>query len=1372
MNLATNYSGAGALLTTDDLVFNNTSVINAIATNNLDVGSVTIASTFSGQWSVSGRTLTVENNTGFSDSGITSTHNYGNGITLNGASAVFTVTNGVATINSNSCILTFNGTAGCTYTDGKGLTISGLVLGNSAILTNSSTAVTTVNGSGIPLTLGTSATYTNNYVTYFFCQTSTALHSIGAGSTVNGNASIIFGPNASSISMTFPAFTFTGTGAVFFQPNGARTGWSITLTGAFSATSTTVFHLNLGASASGTIDFSTFGITANELRAGSNGAGGTLTVNFGSGSHSISTFNGTTYNTGTTNNNFQTCSITCSGNWTFGSNHTVTATSATTWTFSGASSVLTIPVMTITATGVALVFNGTTGCTLTDNNGTTFKSLTLGTNAILENNGALYSTFSSSTSPLTFTSGGTLTTTRHIYLVLTTTGNIINIIAGTPAWIQNSASLCYFLCGNNSVEITVPALAATGSAGFYFGNQSYTSTKILLGGNFSCNSLRVVLNGVTATTQFNTQNYSLTCLNLLFGSQNATSSSVRDIYLGSSIINISTAYDGTTYNVGGVNIYMQTSTWTCGGSFTQGSTHVVIPGTSSVTITNTGTFTSANKTFYTIIVNASGKTITLADDLFTNTFTLFAGSLAKAGFYVFQLASSNVWAAAGSGNWNTAANWSLGHVPTSGEDVIFNGSTSNQNATWDISPSVNAIGFMSNYSGTVTMTGQTTTVVADFSDYGTGAKNYGNTLTVTGDGGIFIASTVGAITSTSLSIVCQGTGSIAINKGANFSFVNLDLAYSGKTTTNNSVAALHLVDGVFHLHGGIYANGTNYVYLDATSQTAPLVMDAGSTTSGNSYMVVNVKAAITVNIPQIFSFYFLALSSTNTSGTAIININGAVAVSYISLYADGAGGTLTVNTNNNSISANGGYFYPGSNNATAVFNLNCGSSTITVAGAVNFGQYSAGVSNIDLSTSIWFVSSHWTFIANNTITPGTSQVTFTSALASIVTSAGKSFYDVVVNNASKAFSFADNVSLHNLTTTAMTSYTNTGATVTSSGNVTFNGTGTLNLGTGITLNGTSNALSINSTVGTITAGSCIITMNTTTLGTFTISKTLTITQLILGANASVTIDGVGNNLTITGPNGIQFTNGGTLTVNKVVFVYITSSGNAVNIVAGSPVLNGSSSIRIRPTGNNVSLAIPALTCIGSFALYLIQDLNYTGTIFNINGPLNMTGALILGTSAGAGTLNDLTINTNNNTITCGALSFGSPSGGGSISIILNCGSSIFNVTSFSGSPDNPNAYLNLQNSQWLCSGSWAFGSNHTITHQWDSITLTGTGTLTNAGKYINYLIINAPGKTVTLADNLQCRAYQNSAGTLNNNGKQVKVLGDYVACQIETSGVS
>jgi hypothetical protein len=82
MNLATNYSGSGALLATDDLVFNGTGSAVAIITADLTVKSVTVSGTAS--ITTNGFRLTVSSGTGIVCSGSGT-------ITATGASTNWTI---------------------------------------------------------------------------------------------------------------------------------------------------------------------------------------------------------------------------------------------------------------------------------------------------------------------------------------------------------------------------------------------------------------------------------------------------------------------------------------------------------------------------------------------------------------------------------------------------------------------------------------------------------------------------------------------------------------------------------------------------------------------------------------------------------------------------------------------------------------------------------------------------------------------------------------------------------------------------------------------------------------------------------------------------------------------------------------------------------------------------------------------------------------------------------------------------------------------------------------------------------------------------------------------------------------------------------
>ena len=134
LNNGANYTGSGALLVTDDLVFDNTSVVNAAATANINVKSITISSSFTGVWIFTGFTVTVD--TQFSDNAVNRRY-WGTSITVNGAAGSFYYSPADDTGTSDTVVV-MNGTTGMTFTDNGGGSritwIKQLVLGPGAIV--------------------------------------------------------------------------------------------------------------------------------------------------------------------------------------------------------------------------------------------------------------------------------------------------------------------------------------------------------------------------------------------------------------------------------------------------------------------------------------------------------------------------------------------------------------------------------------------------------------------------------------------------------------------------------------------------------------------------------------------------------------------------------------------------------------------------------------------------------------------------------------------------------------------------------------------------------------------------------------------------------------------------------------------------------------------------------------------------------------------------------------------------------------------------------------------------------------------------------------------------------------------------------------
>jgi hypothetical protein len=199
-------------LSTDDLVFNATSVINAATTANLAIGSITITSAYTGQWT-STHQITFNNAAGFSDSGITGTHSYGTvGMIFNSNTAVIYIA--PASISYyTSCPLTTNGTTVTidmrkVYRWGK-LTIAANC--NLKYL-STSTVDLEFDSATTVCTFGAGASLTHSQTSraiYFHASASQTMFSMGAGAYFDGNgAAIEIVAGNDSIIMNIPALEF------------------------------------------------------------------------------------------------------------------------------------------------------------------------------------------------------------------------------------------------------------------------------------------------------------------------------------------------------------------------------------------------------------------------------------------------------------------------------------------------------------------------------------------------------------------------------------------------------------------------------------------------------------------------------------------------------------------------------------------------------------------------------------------------------------------------------------------------------------------------------------------------------------------------------------------------------------------------------------------------------------------------------------------------------------------------------------------------------------------------------------------------------------------------------------------------------------
>jgi hypothetical protein len=316
-------------------------------------------------------------------------------------------------------------------------------------------------------------------------------------------------------------------------------------------------------------------------------------------------------------------------------------------------------------------------------------------------------------------------------------------------------------------------------------------------------------------------------------------------------------------------------------------------------------------------------------------------------------------------------------------------------------------------------------------------------------------------------------------------------------------------------------------------------------------------------------------------------------------------------------------------------------------------------------------------------------------------------------------------------------------TVTGSGNAYVDdGTGTRDLGTGLTFSGASATAHFGSTLGAVTASSCALTMNGTTAMVIDDDKGVTFKSLTLGTNAVVTNSGGSTTFYISdGESPLTIVNGGTLTVNRAMDFRLTQNGNFTNII-GSPTINGTAGITFRAaTTNGISVNMPALNTSGAGLNIFIS----IGSTLNLTGNIS-TNAILLGNASAV----TFTFNSNNYSITGTSFAWGGNAVGSTS--IFNFGSSVINVTSVASTYNTGTINTNLQTSTWTCTGNWTFGSNHTINPGTSIVTLNGTGaqTVTSNGKSFHDLTVNNTGTAfVSLADSLTTNDITMTDGPFN-----------------------
>ena len=627
-------SGISVSSSTGNVTFANTGVLSfsggstGLTPATATTGAVSLAGTLAVAYGGTGQTtytdgqLLIGNTTG--NTLAKSTLTAGTGISISNGSGSITIANTLPSLGgtvTSVSVVTANGLAGTVATSTTtpaitlSTTITGLLKGNGTAISaatsgtdyapaTSGTSILYGNGSGgfSNVTIGSGISFATG-----------TLSATGSGGTVTSVAALTLGTTGTDLSSTVANGTTTPV-ITLNVPTASATN-----RGALSSTDWTTFN-NKGSgsvtSVSGTGTVNGITLTGTVTSSGSLTLGGTLGsiansqlsnstisgVSLGGNLFSLTAGTGVSFSAGTTYNGSAAITITATG-----SGGTVTSVTGTSPVVSsgGTTPAISMPAATTSVNGY-----------LTSTDWTTFNSkqaaLVSGTNIKTVNGTTLLG--SGDVGTITYAYGGTgqttVTTGDVLYgsatntwskLGIGTTGQILRVVAGAPAW------------GTDYVG-TVTSVGGTGTVnGITLTGTVTSSGNLTLGGTL----------GSIANSQ-------LTNSSVTIGSTAVSLGSTVTSFSGLTALNFASGTNGITFNNSSASVNSvlndyETGSWT----------PTITPGTGSVTYTSTGKYTKiGNIVTLTAVINI--VTSTLATSVgqvggipFTNGVAFQVGALSR-----------------------------------------------------------------------------------------------------------------------------------------------------------------------------------------------------------------------------------------------------------------------------------------------------------------------------------------------------------------------------------------------------------------------------------------------------------------------------------------------------------------------------------------------------------------------------------------------------------------------------------------------------------------------------------------------------------------------------------------------------------------------
>jgi YD repeat-containing protein len=587
------------------------------------------------------------------------------------------------------------------------------------------------------------------------------------------------------------------------------------------------------------------------------------------------------------------------------------------------------------------------------------------------------------------------------------------------------------------------------------------------------------------------------------------------------------------------------------------------------------------------------------------------------------LLTTNTWVAAGGGDWDTAGNWSLGHVPTANEDAVINESgnftiTHNSNVNDSVHSLISNQAFTFS-AGTLVVV---TTTEVDNTFTLQGGTLQGGTVH-SGSGGQGMTIVYGTLSNTTVDANVQLGGGTLNDVIVNGNVQVANNGYGNATVTNglvlngtaNVASSAGLVFADTESFGGtgtvVLQTGTSNLAVSGTTTTltigSGITIDgqngATLTNSGNQ-CVLNNQGTIESNVSGSTLTISGAFTLVN-SGTLKATNGGTLSVGPNSWY-----GTGVLESDSGSTFNIGGTY----NNTNATLTLS-GTGTFDItAGNTTTGTFEGGTLTVPATTTVdlfYGALSGVTVDGNFQTAAGTLNDVIVNGNVQ-VESNGYGYTSTVTNglilngtanvSSSAWLAFADTESFGGTGTVALQTGTSSLQLSAIAGTTT-----TLTVGSGITIDGQNGA-----TITTSSGNSPCVLINQGTIESNTSGSTLTV----------IVYNGGYSPLTLINNGTLKATDGGTLTVGPNSWygtgVLESDSGSTFNIggtynnTNAAVTLGGTGTFNITGTFQGGIVTVPTATLTASGTL---NGTTVDGNIQVINSSVIVLNGLVLNGTA-------------------------------------------------------------------------------------------------------------------------------------------------------------